>query len=58
MHDLLTESNNMKLVDDNKYGVIVSGAKRIKIKSFIKIMTWTLTLPARWKMVNNSLFPS
>ena len=34
IHDLLTDANNLKLVDDNKYGVIVSGAKRIKIKNF------------------------
>ena len=32
--DLLTESNNLKLVDDTKYGVTVVGAKRVKIKSF------------------------
>jgi hypothetical protein len=34
LHDLLTDNNNLKLVDDSKYGVIVSGAKRIKIKNF------------------------
>lgn len=34
LHDLLTDNNNLKLVDDPKYGVIVSGAKRIKIKNF------------------------
>ena len=34
IHDLLTDSNNLKLLDDNKYGVIVSGAKKIKIKNF------------------------
>jgi hypothetical protein len=34
LHDLLTDSNNLKLVDDNKFGVIVSGAKRVKINSF------------------------
>lgn len=34
LHDLLTDSNYLKLVEDSKYGVIVAGAKRIKIKSF------------------------
>jgi hypothetical protein len=32
--DLLTESSNLKLVDDSKYGVIVVGSKRVKIKTF------------------------
>jgi len=34
IRDLLTESSNLKLVDDGKYGVIVVGSKRVKIKSF------------------------
>jgi hypothetical protein len=34
LHDLLTDSNNLKLIEDSKQGVIVSGAKRIRIKSF------------------------
>ena len=34
INDLLNNSNNLKLVDDKKYGTIVSGAKRVKIKNF------------------------
>ena len=34
INDLLDNSNNLKLIDDKKYGTIVSGAKRVKIKSF------------------------
>ena len=34
INDLLNNSNNLKLIDDKKYGTIVSGAKRVKIKNF------------------------
>ena len=34
IHDLLTDSNYLKLVEDSKYGVIVAGAKRVKINNF------------------------
>ena len=34
INDLLDNSNNLKLIDDKKYGTIVCGAKRVKIKSF------------------------
>ena len=34
INDLLNNSNNLKLIDDKKYGTIVSGAKRVKIKTF------------------------
>ena len=34
IHDLLTDANYLKLIDDNKYGVVVSGAKRVKINNF------------------------
>ena len=34
IHDLLTDSNFLKIADDNKYGVVVNGAKRVKIKTF------------------------
>ena len=34
INDLLNNSNNLKLVDDKKYGTIISGAKRVKIKNF------------------------
>ena len=34
IHDLLTDANYLKLVDDNKYGVVVAGAKRVKINNF------------------------
>ena len=34
INDLLENSNNLKLIDDKKYGTIVSGAKRVKIKNF------------------------
>ena len=32
--DLLNNSSNLKLVEDKKYGIIVSGAKRVKIQNF------------------------
>ena len=34
IHDLLTDANFLKLIDDNKYGVVVAGAKRVKINNF------------------------
>ena len=34
INDLLNNSNNLKLIDDKKYGTIVCGAKRVKIKNF------------------------
>ena len=34
INDLLNNSNNLKLVDDKRYGTIVCGAKRVKIKNF------------------------
>ena len=34
INDLLNNSNNLKLLDDKKYGTIVCGAKRVKIKNF------------------------
>ena len=34
IHDLLTDANSLKLIDDNKYGVIVVGAKRVQISNF------------------------
>ena len=36
VNDLLnnTNSTNLKLIDDKKYGTIVAGAKRVKIKNF------------------------
>ena len=34
IHDLLTDANYLKLIDDNKYGVVVAGAKRVKINNF------------------------
>ena len=34
IHDLLTDSNFLKLVDDKKYGVIVAGAKKVRIENF------------------------
>ena len=34
IHDLLTDSNFLKLVDDKKYGIIVAGAKKVKIENF------------------------
>ena len=34
IHDLLTDSNFLKLVDDKKYGIIVAGAKKVKIDNF------------------------
>ena len=34
IHDLLTDSNFLKLIDDKKYGVIVAGAKKVFIDNF------------------------
>ena len=34
IHDLLTDSNFLKLVDDKKYGVLVAGAKKVIMDSF------------------------
>lgn len=34
IHDLLSNTNSLKLIDDPKYGVIVSGAKLVHIKNF------------------------
>ena len=34
IHDLLTDSNFLKLIDDKKYGVIVAGAKKVIIDNF------------------------
>ena len=34
IHDLLTDSNYLKLIDDKKYGVIVAGAKKVIIDNF------------------------
>ena len=34
VNDLLNDSKNLKLIEDKRYGIIVSGAKRVKIKSF------------------------
>ena len=34
IHDLLTDSNYLKLIDDKKYGVVVAGAKKVKIDDF------------------------
>jgi len=34
IHDLLTDSNFLKLVDDKKYGIIVAGAKKVRIENF------------------------
>ena len=34
IHDLLSNSNFLKLVDDKKYGTIVEGAKKLKIDNF------------------------
>lgn len=34
IHDLLTNNSNLKLVENKKLGVVVQGAKRVRIKSF------------------------
>ena len=34
IHDLLSNSQNLKLIEDKKYGVIVVGAKRVHIRNF------------------------
>lgn len=34
VHDLLTNTSNLRLVEDSKYGVVIQGAKRIKIRNF------------------------
>ena len=34
IHDLLTDSNFLKLIDDKKYGIIVAGAKKVRIENF------------------------
>ena len=34
IHDLLTDSNYLKLIDDKKYGVIVAGAKKVIVDNF------------------------
>ena len=34
IHDLITDSNFLKLIDDKKYGVIVAGAKKVIIDNF------------------------
>ena len=34
IHDLLTDSNFFKLVDDKKYGIIVAGAKKVIVENF------------------------
>ena len=34
IHDLLSDSNFLKLIDDKKYGVIVAGAKKVIIDNF------------------------
>ena len=34
IHDLLTDSNFLKLIDDKKFGVIVAGAKKVNIDNF------------------------
>ena len=34
IHDLLTDSNFLKLIDDKKYGIIVAGAKKVRIDNF------------------------
>ena len=34
IHDLLTDSNFLKLIDDKKYGVIVAGAKKVIVDNF------------------------
>ena len=32
IHDLLTDANFLKLIDDKKYGIIVAGAKKVRIE--------------------------
>ena len=34
IHDLLTDASSLKLIDDNKYGIIVSESKKEEIKNF------------------------
>lgn len=34
IHDLLTNSSNLKMVEDSKFGVIVSGSKKVRVESF------------------------
>lgn len=34
IHDLLTDANSLKLLDDSKYGVIVANAQKTMIYSF------------------------
>ena len=34
IHDLLTDANFLKLIDDKKYGIIVAGAKKVRIDNF------------------------
>ena len=34
IHDLLTDSNFLKLIEDKKYGIIVAGAKKVRIENF------------------------
>ena len=34
IHDLLTDTNFLKLIDDKKYGIIVAGAKKVRIENF------------------------
>ena len=34
IHDLLTDANFLKLIDDKKYGIIVAGAKKVRIENF------------------------
>ena len=34
IHDLLTDSNFLKLMEDKKYGIIVAGAKKVRIENF------------------------
>ena len=34
IHDLLTDASSLKLIDDNKYGIIVGDSKKEEIKNF------------------------
>ena len=34
INDLLNNSTNLRLIDDKRYGIVVSGAKRVRIKNF------------------------
>ena len=34
IHDLLTDSNFLKLIDDKKYGIVVAGAKKVRVENF------------------------